>query len=96
MSQNAPLQVKPRVPESEEIYLRAGELPEVTMTSNVMFKILASEFSAQRGMFLPAGKTMLDLAREVGDVLNVAVHVEVGEERSITDGNASRDAAGWP
>lgn len=68
VSQNAPLQVKPRIPESEEIYLRAGELPEVTMTSSVMFRILASEFSAQRGVFLPAGKTMLDLAREVGDV----------------------------
>ena len=68
VSQNAPLQVKPRTPESEEIYLRAGELPEVTMTSSVMFRILASEFSAQRGVFLPAGKTMLDLAREVGDV----------------------------
>ena len=68
VSQNAPLQVRPRTPESEEIYLRAGELPEVTMTSSVMFRILASEFSAQRGVFLPAGKTMLDLAREVGDV----------------------------
>lgn len=67
VSQNAPLPVKPRVPESEEIRLIPGEPPEVTMTSNVMFKILASEFSAQRGVFLPAGKTMLDLAREVGD-----------------------------
>lgn len=68
VSQNGSIQVKPRAPESEEIYLRPGELPEVTMTSNVMYRILASEFSAQKGNFLPAGKTLLDLAREVGDV----------------------------
>lgn len=65
--QNTPLQIKPRLPESEVIRLRAGELPEVTLTSTILFRILASEISAQRGSYLPAGKTMLDLGREVGD-----------------------------
>ena len=65
--QNAQLQIKPRQPESEIIRLRAGELPEVSLTSTILFRILASEISAQRGTFLPAAKTMLDLSRELGD-----------------------------
>jgi len=65
--QNAQLQIKPRQPESEVIRLRAGELPEVTLTSTILFRILASEISAQRGAYVPAGKTMLDLSRELGD-----------------------------
>jgi tetratricopeptide (TPR) repeat protein len=56
------------MPEAEEIQLRAGQLPEVTLTSNIVFRILAAEISAQRSAFIPAGKTMLDLAKEVGDV----------------------------
>ena len=63
----AQLQIKPRVPESQSIRLRAGQLPEVTLTSTILFRILASEISAQRGTYLPAGKTMLDLSRELGD-----------------------------
>lgn len=65
--QNTPLLIKPRVPESEVIRLRSGQLPEVSLTSTILFRILASEISAQRGSYLPAGKTMLDLGREVGD-----------------------------
>jgi tetratricopeptide (TPR) repeat protein len=56
------------MPEAEEIQLRAGQLPEVTLTSSIVFRILAAEISAQRSAFIPAGKTMLDLAKEVGDV----------------------------
>jgi len=66
-TQSTPLQIKPRVVESEEIWLRSGQLPDVTLTSNILFRILAAEISAQRSVFIPAGKTMLDLAREVGD-----------------------------
>jgi tetratricopeptide (TPR) repeat protein len=55
------------VPESQSIRLRAGQLPEVTLTSTILFRILAAEISAQRGTYLPAGKTMLDLGREIGD-----------------------------
>jgi tetratricopeptide (TPR) repeat protein len=65
--QGAQLQIKPRVPESQSIRLRSGQLPEVTLTSTILFRILASEISAQRGTYLPAGKTMLDLSRELGD-----------------------------
>ena len=68
LSQTTPLEVKPRFSESEEIRLRAGQLPEVTLTANLVFRILAAELSAQRSAYLPAGKTMLELAREVGDV----------------------------
>jgi tetratricopeptide (TPR) repeat protein len=68
ISQTTPLEIKPRMPEAEEIQLRAGQLPEVTLTSSIVFRILAAEISAQRSAFIPAGKTMLDLAKEVGDV----------------------------
>ncbi len=67
VTQSTPLQIKPRMVESEEIWLRAGQLPDVTLTSNILFRILAAEISAQRSVFIPAGKTMVDLAREVGD-----------------------------
>ena len=68
VSQTTPLEIKPRTPEPEEIQLRAGQLPEVTLTSSIIFRILAAEISAPRSAFIPAGKTMLDLAKEVGDV----------------------------
>ena len=67
VGKSAQLQIKPRVPESQSIRLRAGQLPEVTLTSTILFRILAAEISAQRGTYLPAGKTMLDLGREIGD-----------------------------
>lgn len=67
VGQSAQLQIKPRQPESAIIRLRAGQLPEVTLTSTILFRILASEISAQRGTFIPAGKTMLELSRELGD-----------------------------
>jgi len=68
VSQTNPLEIKPRTSEPEEIRLRAGQVPEVTLTSSMVFRILAAEISAQRSAFIPAGKTMLDLAKEVGDV----------------------------
>jgi len=68
VSQTNPVEIKPRTSESEEIRLRAGQVPEVTLTSSMVFRILAAEISAQRSAFIPAGKTMLDLAKEVGDV----------------------------
>ncbi|MEI8402509.1 MAG: tetratricopeptide repeat protein [Alcaligenaceae bacterium] len=66
--QSTPLEIKPLPSEPEEIRLRTGQVPEVTLTSNIVFRILAAEISAQRSAFVPAGKTMLDLAKEVGDV----------------------------
>ncbi len=67
VSQNMPLQVKPLAREQEVIRLRPGELPEVTLTSGMLYRILAAEISAQRGQYVAAGSTMLELARETGD-----------------------------
>jgi tetratricopeptide (TPR) repeat protein len=62
-----PLQVKPLAREQEVIRLRPGELPEVTLTSGMLYRILAAEISYQRGQYVAAGSTMLELARETGD-----------------------------
>lgn len=67
VTQNAPLTIKPREQEVQKIRLRANGAPDVTLTSSILFRILAAEISAQRNMFVPAGKTLLDLANEVGD-----------------------------
>jgi tetratricopeptide (TPR) repeat protein len=61
------LTIKPREQEVQKIRLRANGAPDVTLTSSILFRILAAEISAQRNMFVPAGKTLLDLANEVGD-----------------------------
>ena len=53
--------------EQEVIRLRPGELPEVTLTSGMLYRILAAEISSQRGQYVAAGSTMLELARETGD-----------------------------
>ena len=67
VSQNMPLQIKPMPQEQEIIRLRPGELPEVTLTSSLLYRILAAELSFQRGQYIAAGSTMLELARETGD-----------------------------
>lgn len=67
VTQNMPLQVKPLAREQEVIRLRPGELPEVTLTSGMLYRILAAEISYQRGQYVAAGSTMLELARETGD-----------------------------
>ena len=60
------LQKKPS-PETEIIRLRAGELPEVSLSADILYRILASEIGAQRGVYGTAANTMLDLARDTGD-----------------------------
>lgn len=60
------LQKKPS-PETEIIRLRSGELPEVSMSADILYRILASEIGAQRGVYGTAANTMLDLARDTGD-----------------------------
>ena len=54
-SQHTPLDVRPRVPESAEIHLRAGQLPEVTLTSSLIYRILAAEIAAQFEAFSATG-----------------------------------------
>ena len=59
----------PRVqqPETEKIRLRAGQVPYVTLTSDILYRVLASEIAAQRGVLGSAGTTMVGLARDTGD-----------------------------
>jgi tetratricopeptide (TPR) repeat protein len=62
---------KPRVqqpqPETDVIRLRQGQVPYVRLTSNILYRILASEIAAQRGMYGSAAATMLGLAKDVSD-----------------------------
>jgi tetratricopeptide (TPR) repeat protein len=59
--------VQPPQPDTDVIRLRQGQLPYVRLTSNILYKILASEIAAQRGMYGSAAATMLGLARDVSD-----------------------------
>lgn len=54
-------------PEVQVIRLRPGELPYVALTSDILFRILASELAAQRGMYATAAGTMLGLAADTSD-----------------------------
>lgn len=51
----------------ETIHLRPGELPAVTLTSDVLYRILVAELSAQRGDFDRASQLYIALARETLD-----------------------------
>src|SRR5690606_8989169 len=44
-----------------------GQLPAVKLTADILYRILASEISAQRGRYDMASQTLLDLARETSD-----------------------------
>lgn len=56
-----------RQADTEVIRLRPGQLPYVTLTGDIFYRIVASEIAAQRGMYGPAATTMIGLARETGD-----------------------------
>ncbi len=60
------LEKKP-VQETEVIRLRAGQLPEVSLSADILFRILASEIGAQRGVYGTSAATMLELARDTSD-----------------------------
>jgi len=66
-AQNAPPQIVQPTEEVQSITFRQGQLPEVTLTSSLLFRILAAEIAAQRGSFLPAAITTIKLARETSD-----------------------------
>src|SRR3546814_19678036 len=51
----------------EHIRLRAGELPAVKLTADILYRILTSEVAAARGYYDVAGQTVLSLARETYD-----------------------------
>lgn len=56
-----------RQPETEVIRLRPGQLPYVSLTADIFYRVLASEIAAQRGMYGTAANTMVGLARDTGD-----------------------------
>ena len=58
---------KTKSPETEVIRLRAGKVPYVSLSSDIFYRVLASEIAAQRGVFGSAGTTMVGLARDTGD-----------------------------
>lgn len=51
----------------EEIHLRTGDLPTVTLTRDILFHILVAELSAQRGDYDHAGRIFVELARSTLD-----------------------------
>jgi len=57
----------PPAQQVEVIRLRAGLPPEVTLSGDTMFRILAAEFAAQRGVYDVAGSLLLELARNIPD-----------------------------
>lgn len=56
-----------RQPETEMIRLRPGQLPYVSLTADIFYRVVASEIAAQRGMYGIAANTMVGLARDTGD-----------------------------
>ena len=61
------MSTKPRVPETQIIRLRPGQLPYVSLTADIFFRVMASEVAAQRGMYDTAAATLLTLSQETGD-----------------------------
>ncbi|KAA0890124.1 tetratricopeptide repeat protein [Pusillimonas sp. ANT_WB101] len=51
----------------EQIRLHAGELPSVTLTPDLLYRLLAAELAASQGQYDLAGQTLLDLAIETSD-----------------------------
>ncbi len=64
-AQSAP-EIKQGEP-TEKIRLRAGELPDVSLTPELLYQLLSAEIAAQRGFYDQASETMLRLAQETSD-----------------------------
>lgn len=70
----------------EHIYLRSGELPEVSLSADIMYRVLVAEVAAQGGDFDTASQTFLDLARDTLDPR----FAEKSFQLSMVDYNQSR------
>lgn len=57
----------PQLESDERIRLREGELPAVRLTSDILYRLLVAELSAQRSSFDTAAELMYGLARETSD-----------------------------
>lgn len=70
-TRQAPVSQPPSTQATEKrpdvIRLRAGELPHVSLSSSILFRLLASDIAAQRGDLLAAATLSLELARETAD-----------------------------
>jgi tetratricopeptide (TPR) repeat protein len=51
----------------EQIRLRPGALPSVSLTGDILYRILASEIAAREGNYELGSQVLLDLARETSD-----------------------------
>jgi len=51
----------------EQIHLRAGKPPVVSLSSDILYRILVSEFAAQRSEYALASQGFLDLAKDTLD-----------------------------
>ena len=61
-----PVSVPALAPDSQ-VTLRSGELPDVKLTADLLYQILAAEVAIQRGELVLAANTTLVLARETTD-----------------------------
>ncbi|CAJ48139.1 conserved hypothetical protein, partial [Bordetella avium 197N] len=57
----------PRQPETQVIRLHPGQLPDVNLTGDIFYRVIASEIAAQRGLYGPAATTLINLARDTSD-----------------------------
>lgn len=57
----------PPEPETQVVQFRPGELPYVSLTGDIFYRVMAAELAAQRGMYGFAASTLVRLARETGD-----------------------------
>ena len=59
---------KPAVRERvTEVTLQAGALPQVNLSAEILYKLLAADIAAQRGALLPAANTTLEVAKQTTD-----------------------------
>ena len=54
-------------PPTAAVTFRAGELPHVRLSADLLYKILAVEIAVQRGAIAAAANTTLEIARETAD-----------------------------
>ncbi len=53
--------------QTELIHLRNGKLPDISLTADIMYRILAAEIGARAGQYDLASQTFLDLAKDTSD-----------------------------
>lgn len=61
------VEIKPMPAQEDAVVVQTGNWPGVRLTADILYRLLASEFAAQRGAFQPAADTNLELARFTGD-----------------------------